>query len=128
MRKLLVGALTLLALFFAAANARLAERLRVQEGRLSVAEARPRPRPVEVAPTPARPSDPPATPAPAPPPAPSTMLLDRAQAVVARAVGAVDGVLGNLRTKCLVLHRKPFEEELPGLPDSQKRAIEDLKR
>ena len=53
MQKLLIGVLAVVALFFAAANARLGDRLRVLEVRLRAAEARKRP-----------------APAPAPPPAP----------------------------------------------------------
>jgi C-terminal processing protease CtpA/Prc len=129
MQKVLIGVLTLVALFFAADRARLGERLRVLESR-SPAPPRPKgaiatPARVEPAPVPPLTAEPVAA---APAAASSTTVLDRAQTYVTRAIEDVEGVLGNVRTGFLVLNRKPVGEDLLGLSDSQKRAIDDLKR
>jgi PDZ domain len=133
MQKVLIGVLALLALFFAAANARLAERLRVLEGRQTAAESRPRPNAVvAAAPAPVEPAPAPRVSAPPAPtsagPGPSATVIDRAQTYVASAIEDLRGALGNAGTGFLVLHRKPDGEELLGLSESQKKIIDDLKR
>jgi hypothetical protein len=143
MQKLLIGVLGLLALYFAAANARLAERTRGLESRLAAEGVQRRPRPIApvaaaretTAPAPPGPVPTPTpgpTQAPAVDPVPEPKVRSHVQTYLQLAAEDVHPVVS--ATKWLVYNQiaaspgwTPIAPDL-GLSESQKRAIEDLKK
>jgi C-terminal processing protease CtpA/Prc len=148
MQKVSIGILVLLVLFFAAANARLSERERALEDRLAAQEFRKLSRGAVATPVPAaqaaraslapvpqlvaRPETAAPAPTAVPPSAPASpagaTVIHQAEAYVVQALANAETAVDQIvRAKLWSFNGKRAEQDL-GLSESQKTAIEELKR
>ena len=126
MQKIAIGVLTLLLLFFVAANTRLGNERRRLEAELAVLEGRPRPKSAPKPELAAEPA-PSASVAANPVPPPAAAPLDQAQAYITRVLEDT-GTLANLvKHQVTLLTRQVADADL-GLSEWQKRQIEQLSK
>jgi hypothetical protein len=123
-QKIIIGVLTVLLLFFAAAHSRLADRQRHLEQKLSALEARPRPAAPKVDAAPEPPARTAAVAAVAAAPAP-TPVLDQAATYLNRVFND-NQVLAAAAQTFKVLTRRSAQDL--NLSESQKQAIESLRK